>query len=120
MCTTAPAPLYEVTTISAGTTNGVFDWTATPGAVEWNAYRGTIPTGYMGSRLPGSVYDHVCLESADAASDGALLSSDVVDPPPGTAFYYDATEEKSCGEGPLGKDSAGNIRPNAAPCPTPP
>jgi hypothetical protein len=120
LCTSTPAPLYEVTTISAEATNGVFDWTPTPGAMEWNAYRGTIPTGSLGSRLPGSVYDHVCLESADAASDGALLSSDTEDPPPGTAFYYDVTEEKSCGEGPLGKDSAGNVRPNPAPCPTPP
>ncbi|HYV20322.1 MAG TPA: hypothetical protein VFC25_14955 [Verrucomicrobiae bacterium] len=117
-CTAEPASLHEVSELDFTTQTG-FGWSATP-AAEWNSYRGTIPIHYLGSRLPGSVYDHVCFESADAASNGPLGSSDAEDPPPGTAFYYDATAESSCGEGPLGKDSAGNVRPNPAPCPTPP
>ncbi len=97
-----------------------FVWAPTADAVQWNSYRGTIPAPLLGSRLPASAYDHVCLESADAAGDGATTSSDPDIPPVGTAFYYDVTGEHACAEGPLGVDSAGAVRPNAAPCPTPP
>jgi hypothetical protein len=95
-------------------------WGASPNATHWNSYRGTIPNAGLGSRLPGSVYDHTCLESADAGGDGATLSTDGSTPPVGTAFYYDSTGENVCLEGPLGSDYLGAVRPNSAPCPTPP
>ncbi len=95
-------------------------WDPSPNATHWNSYRGTIPSRGLGSRLPGSVYDHTCYESGDAASDGATLSIDPSTPPLGTAFYYDATGENACAEGPLGSSSSGAVRPNTAPCPTPP
>jgi hypothetical protein len=95
-------------------------WGASANAAHWNSYRGTIPNDMLGTRLPGSVYDHTCYESADAAGDGATLSTDGSAPSLGTAFYYDATGENVCVEGPLGQDSSGAIRPNASPCPTPP
>jgi hypothetical protein len=117
-CTATPAPLYEVSSITFTTQTG-FGWSANP-ALHWNVYRGTIPPKLLSTRLPGSVYDHSCFESADAASDGALVSSDAGDPPVGWAYYYDATGESTCGEGPLGSDSTGVTRPNPAPCPTPP
>jgi slime mold repeat-containing protein len=114
-----PAPFYEVWSLKfVGET--LFEWSPTPGASHWNSYRGTIPANMLGSRLPGSVYDHVCFESADSLTNGALSSIDAATPPLGTGYYYDATEERSCGEGPLGTDSAGVVRPNLAPCPTPP
>jgi len=95
-------------------------WSASANAAHWNSYRGTVPSGMMGTRLPASVYDHTCLESADALGDGATLSTDLVNPPLGTAFYYDSTGENVCTEGPLGSDSSGVLRPNASACPTPP
>ena len=95
-------------------------WSASANAAHWNSYRGTIPNGMLGTRLPASVYDHTCLESADALGDGATLSTDLTDPPLGTSFYYDSTGENVCMEGPLGSDSSGGVRPNTAACPTPP
>lgn len=95
-------------------------WSAGANATHYNSYRGTIPNDLLGSRLPGSVYDHTCYESADTGGDGATLSIDPATPSLGTAFYYDATGENVCVEGPLGSSSTGVLRPNAAPCPTPP
>jgi hypothetical protein len=94
-----------------------FSWTAAPNATLHNAYRGTIPAP-LGTRLPGGVYDHVCLESADAQHNGDLTSSDPAAPPLGTAFYYVSGGE-GCGDGPLDSDPAHPI-PNPTPCPTPP
>jgi hypothetical protein len=97
-----------------------FSWPATPAATHWNSYRGTIPAGMLGSRLPGTVYDHTCYESADANLDGPTTSIDSGGPPPGSGYYYEATHEGACGEGPLGSDWTGAARPNPSPCPTPP
>lgn len=96
-----------------------FTWPATPDATHWNAYRGTIPAALLGSRLPGAEYDHLCHESADALADGALFSTDTVDPPLGAAFYYLETGEGPCGESVPGHATAVVI-PNPSPCPTPP
>jgi hypothetical protein len=93
-------------------------WSTVSGASEYNSYRGTIPAGGMGSS--GTPYNHACLESADAAGDGATQSSDPGVPALGTARYYLADGENACGEGPLGNASSGAARPNASPCPTPP
>jgi hypothetical protein len=118
-CAYPPVPLNEVTPVdfSSPTTLG---WPATLGATHWNAYRGSIPQNMLGSRLPGPVYDHVCFESGDAALDGATVATDASIPPLGTGWYYDITEEGGCGEGPFGTASSGVMRPNPAPCPTPP
>jgi hypothetical protein len=97
-----------------------FDWPASAGAAHWNAYRGTIPAGLLGSRLPGAVLDQVCYESADEFLDGATLSTDASDPPVGTGYYYLVTGEGACGEGSLGLMSSGQPRLNTSPCPTPP
>ena len=92
-------------------------WNAT-NATHWNTYRGTIPAGGLASRA--TPYDHRCFESADANNDGALTSIDLEIPAVGTGFYYDNTEETGCGEGPLGTDSDGTVRPAMNACPTPP
>jgi len=116
---------HDGTTV-AETTDLLFDsqtivsWPATPGAAHWNSYRGTIPIAMMGSRLPGSVYDHTCHESADALSDGATVSTDSTDPPVGTAYYYLSSAESTCGESLVGRSSSGVPIPNDSPCPTPP
>ncbi len=92
-------------------------WTPAAGARLSNTYRGTI-TGPMGTRLPDSVFDHVCLESADLQENGAAMTTDASVPPPGQAFYYLVSGE-GCGEGALDSD-ASHPRPNPNPCPTPP
>ena len=99
------------------TGQATFAWTAAPGALVHNVYRGTV-TAPLGTRLPGSVFDHVCFESADARADGDLISTDPSGPPAGTAFYY-LTDGEGCGEGPLGVD-VDHPTPNPSPCPTPP
>ena len=95
-------------------------WPASPNATHWNTYRGTIPGGLLGSRLPGSVYDQACFESADAFGDGATVATDAANPPLGAAFYYLMTGEGPCGESDLGHASSGATIPNASACPTPP
>jgi hypothetical protein len=118
-CEYLPIPMLEVEVVRFH--NAVtLEWSSTPDATHWNTYRGTIPSGLMGSRPPGSQYDHRCFESDDSAGDGATIATDKDTPPRGTAFYYDITGEGQCGEGPLGSDSSGTVRPNIAPCPTPP
>jgi cysteine-rich repeat protein len=94
-----------------------FYWTAAPDARFHNAYRGTI-TAPLGTRLPGSPFDHTCFESADSQKNGDLVSVDPAVPPLGTAFYY-VTGGEGCGDGPLDSDPSHPI-PNLTPCPTPP
>jgi len=94
-----------------------FAWSPATTSLFHNSYHGTI-TGPMGGRLPGSVFDHVCLESADAQRDGDLVSSDGSAPPSGTVYYY-LTSGEGCGEGALDIDASHPIS-NANPCPTPP
>ncbi len=95
-----------------------FTWSPAAGARFHNSYRGTI-TAFLGTRLPGNVFDQVCLESDDAQGNGDLVSSDAAAPPLGTAFYYVTDGESACGEGALDSDPAHPI-PNNSPCPTPP
>lgn len=94
-----------------------FTWSAAGNSLFSNSYRGTI-VGPMGTRLPGSVYDHVCFESADAQGNGAQVSSDAAIPPLGTVYYY-LSDGEGCGEGALDTDAFHPI-PNPSPCPTPP
>ena len=95
-----------------------FTWSPAAGARFHNSYRGTI-TAFLGTRLPGNVFDQVCLESDDAQGNGDLVSSDAAAPPLGTAFYYVTDGESACGEGALDSNPAHPI-PNNSPCPTPP
>jgi hypothetical protein len=95
-------------------------WPATPDATHWNTYRGTIPDALLGSRPPGQTYDHACHESADALGDGPTTTTDLADPPVGTAYYYLDTGEGACGESPPGRSSRGSFIPNPLACPTPP
>jgi subtilase family serine protease len=97
-----------------------FSWPVSGGATQWNSYRGSVPAGYLGSRLPGSPYDQTCYESADAFADGPMVSTDASNPPAGTAYYYLVTGEGSCGEGSMGTQSSGQPISNSSPCPTPP
>jgi len=109
----------EVSSLTWASPSAV-QWTASAGAAHWNSYRGTIPSGLLGSRVAVGVYDTACLESADQNGDGATATVDAAAPPLGTAYYYLASGESGCGEGPLGRRSSGAIIPNDAPCPTPP
>jgi len=98
----------------------VVSWPVSPGATHWNTYRGTIPSTMLGSRLPGSVYDQACFESADALGDGATQSTDAANPPLGTGFYYLMSAEGDCAESDIGHASSGAAIPNVMACPTPP
>jgi hypothetical protein len=93
-----------------------FNWSTVAGALTYNSYRGTIPAHMLGSR-PAPRYDQTCLEAHDGAGDGAQVSIDPQTPPPGTAFYYLASEVAACGESGIGEDSNTTPIPNAAPCP---
>jgi hypothetical protein len=122
-CVNAPIPpgvVPEVLQVTQDETTGVTTvaWSAIAGAAHYNTYRGTIPAGGMGS-APGA-YDHICLESADVAGDGAVVSHDADLPPPGTGRYFLVAAEDACAEGSLGTSSAAVPRPNSLPCPTPP
>jgi len=116
----APGPVGSTLVGTHDPATGVtrLSWTEIPLATHYNTYRGTIPRSGMGSRT--SPYDHTCHESDDSAGNGATVSTDGASPPAGTASYYDVSGGNSCGEGPLGKRSNGETRPNASPCPTPP
>jgi hypothetical protein len=107
-----PGAVGQTLQVTHDQTTGVttIQWTSIPGAAQYNSYRGTIP----------GLYNHACLESADAAGDGATLSADPGVPALGTARYYLASGENACAEGTLGNSSAGVPRPNSFPCPTPP
>jgi Dictyostelium (slime mold) repeat len=91
-------------------------WSASQGAAWYNVYRGTIPEGLMGSRAPGSVYDHGCFTSV-----GATYSIDQETPLPASGFYYLVSGRNECAESALGEsDSGGGPSapiPNPAPCP---
>ena len=97
-----------------------FTWPASPNATHWNTYRGSIPSGMLGSRAPSAVYDQACFESADALGDGATVATAAANPPRGTAFYYLTSGEGACGESDIGHASSGATIPNALACPTPP
>ena len=118
-CLHAPVPAGEVGAILF-TSQAAIEWSPTTDATHWNTYRGSLPAGLLGSRLPGAIYDHTCLESADGGADGPTISVEPASPPPGTAFYYLVSGEEPCGESILGRASSGAVIPNTTPCPTPP
>jgi hypothetical protein len=118
-CVSTPTPASEVPWLDFQT-GSLFLWGMTPDAVHWNSYRGTIPEDLLGSRLPGTEYDHACFESADVMADGADVSIDPAGPPLREAYIYYATGEGLCLESIVGRDSSGAVRPNPLTCPTPP
>jgi len=83
-----------------------FHWSRVPQANVYNVYRGTIEAwGWAG-------YNQTCLEieSPDQASE------DASSPPAGGSFFYLVTAKSACGEGSLGRDSSGAMRPMGPPC----
>ena len=75
-------------------------------ADTFNLYRGEIAS------LAGGDYGTCFLSDlvSPTAEDGA-------DPPSGVGWTYLVSGENSAGEGVLGNDSFGALRPNATPCP---
>lgn len=112
-----PPPGLTANLAFIGTSSTDFTWSAAVDSRFSNSYRGTI-AGPLGARLPGSVYDHACFESADAQGNGNQVSSDPATPPLGTVYYY-LSDGEGCGEGALDTDASHPI-PNPSPCPTPP
>jgi hypothetical protein len=87
---------------AAGTT---LSWNDPPG--NWNVYRGSGTNG-----TPWA-FNQVCFDPHKATSS----STDASSPPLNTFFFYLVTRVNACGESSPGTDSAGNPRPNPAPCP---
>ena len=112
-----PLPGLTANLVFNAASSSDFTWSAAGNSRLSNSYRGTI-VGPMGTRLPASVFDHVCFESADSQGNGAQLSSDLATPPVGTVYYY-LSDGEGCGEGALDTDASHPI-PNLSPCPTPP
>jgi hypothetical protein len=82
-------------------------WTAPAGALSHSIYRGTRTNGEPWA------FNQTCLASGlatPAADDSAVPSL-------GTAFFYLAAGRNGCGQGLIGRTSAGVARPNPAPCP---
>lgn len=79
-------------------------WETVTGAT-YNVYRGTLAS------LAAGVYNHACLASG--------LASPVADVArgPGSFYFLVSAKTAAFGEGSLGRDSAGNLRPNPSPCP---
>jgi len=90
------------------------EWQEETGFTSWNSYRGDLAVlrgGGPYTQLPGS--------NTLASRQCGLLDPwtfDDDDPAPGKAAFY-LTTGVFGGESGLGPDSAGNVRPNANPCP---
>jgi putative metal-binding protein len=90
------------------------EWQEETGFTRWNSYRGSLDVLRHGgpyTQLPGS--------NPLAARQCALTEPrafDDVEPAPGQAAFFLTTGAFN-GESGLGEDSAGNVRPNASPCP---
>jgi PKD repeat protein len=102
---TIPPDLGQFLRIEAdGTT---VTWAGAPSIAAYNLYR-----GLRDGNLPFA-YTHACLQGHLAG----YTATDAENPASGEASYYLVSGVNSCGEGPLGPDSAGDPRPNDAPCP---
>jgi hypothetical protein len=90
-------------------------WSASPGALSYNVYRGTVPASGLPSRGSGlEAYDHVCHESGDALGDGLRVSTDPEPIPADLAgFYYLVATVRDAGQGSLGQASV-DLDPVAA------
>jgi hypothetical protein len=94
-------------TIVMGISTDEIAWTAVPQTQFSNLYRG------MGTEEAPFAFNHVCYEPMSVDT----VSSDMETPPPGGYFYYVVSARNTCGEGPLGSSSDGQLRPNPSPCP---
>jgi hypothetical protein len=96
---------------AAGFTDG-FVWGSEPRVDSWNVYRAPLPG------LSAANYGACFLSGLPTPA-----FSDAESPAPGQGFAYfvAGTYTSAAGglpvEGSLGNDSAGNVRPNIAPCP---
>ncbi|HEV8701323.1 MAG TPA: thrombospondin type 3 repeat-containing protein [Candidatus Polarisedimenticolia bacterium] len=81
-------------------------WSPVPQAAAFNVYRGALFIG-----LPFA-YDHACL----VARTTGTTAADPEMPGAQQGFYYLVSGWNSCGERPLGSDSAGVILPNSSAC----
>jgi hypothetical protein len=116
LCQNTPVPLVEVEGVHF-TSSTSLTWPYLFPVTSYNTYRGTVPAGTFGSRLPATVYDHVCFERDDEHGDGLTVATDTSSLGAGTAFFYLVSiAQRDCGEGPLGADSSGAPVPNPSPC----
>ncbi|HET6372440.1 MAG TPA: metallophosphoesterase [Candidatus Polarisedimenticolia bacterium] len=107
-CPCALLPPGEIgETLALGPSTAAISWVRDSAAVLTNLYRGTIPAG-----APFS-YTHACLLAATAGQ----TATDAATPPLGGLFYYLAGSTNGCGDGLIGRNSAGTPLPNPAPCP---
>ena len=83
-----------------------FGWTPSPGVSGYNVYRGTL------SSVPW-IFTHTCF----AGGLTGAQASDSAAPTPGQLFYYLVSGKNGCGEGSLGSQGSGQVRPNGSPCP---
>ncbi len=100
------APNGVASDVTFDPTGTAFTWTASPGMLTYNVYRGGTTS------LP-FVFDHLCFASPltqPEATDPAI-------PALGRAAYYLISGTNGCGEGLLGFASSGQARPNLQPCP---
>ena len=91
------------------------EWQSESGFVAWNVYKGSIPvlrsTGIY-TQTPGSN-----LLALRLCHMGNTWDRDLVSPPGTSAFFLVTGVTAGGAESSLGTNSAGNIRPNTAPCP---
>jgi hypothetical protein len=103
-----PAPPIGFTMMFPNPTT--LQWLPVPGATHWNVYRGLL------NSVGPPFYSHGCYVSG---SPGPSVP-EPMNPPAGSVFYYLTSQENQCGESDLGVSSSLVLRPNPAPCPTPP
>ena len=113
-CDCSPTDPYDPPR-PVGNTLVVYRTGATDATIMWSDDGiGGLFGVYRGRCLPPSVfgYNHACFGSPTywaSVTDGEL--------PAATETFYYLVNRKGCVESSLGTDSAGNQRPNAAPCP---
>ena len=88
-------------------------WQPEAGALGYNVYRGMIAS--LSATNYGSCWASGLLRDADL--DGNPDATDPQRPAAGSGYFYLVTAEMPSGEGSLGRNSAGGVRPNSTPCP---
>jgi hypothetical protein len=81
-----------------------FTWDKGPQAHVYNVYRGLITQPFT--------YSQGCFSAADTDR----LIADPQNPPVGSIYMYLVSGRNLCAEGTLGRNTAGNDRPNPTPC----
>jgi hypothetical protein len=91
-----------------------FEWQAEGGSFMWNAYRGDLAVLKSTGVYTQAVGSN--LLAANACGLPVPLLDDVDTIPPGLTAFYLVTSVFAAGEGDLGQDSSGGLRPNDNPC----